>query len=135
MTRADMNLRQCEVFRAVMEAGTVTAAAERLHVSQPAISKILAQLEQELGFRVFLRQRQRLLPTPEAQALYQEVRRAFVGLDYLTRFAADLRDLRQGHLVLAASHAVCSFYLPGVVAGFLRDHPGLSVSMHAMDSP
>jgi DNA-binding transcriptional LysR family regulator len=85
--------------------------------------------------RVFKRERRRLVPTPEARALYQEVRRAFVGLDYLTRFAGELRDLRQGHLVLAASHATCTFYLPAVVAEFLREHPGLSVSLHTMDSP
>jgi DNA-binding transcriptional LysR family regulator len=130
-----MNLRQCEVFRAVMEAGTVTAAAERLNVTQPAVSKMLAQLERDLGFRIFLRQRRRLVPTQEAQALYQEVRRAFVGLDHLTRFAGDLRDLRRGHLVIAASHATSSSHLPGIVAEFLRRHPGLSVSMHSMDSP
>jgi DNA-binding transcriptional LysR family regulator len=130
-----MNLRQCEVFRAIMETGTVTAAAARLHVTQPAVSKMLAQLEHDLGFPVFLRQRRRLVPTQDAQALYQEVRRAFIGLDYLTRFAGDLRELRQGHLVVAASHATATFYLPGVVAAFLQDHPGLSVSLHTMDSP
>ena len=130
-----MNLRQCEAFRAVMETGSVTAAAERLHVSQPAVSKMLALLERDLGFRVFLRERQRLVPTPEAQALYAEVRRAFVGLDYLTRFAGDLRDMRQGHLAVAASHAVSSEHMPRIVATFLRRHPGLSVSLQAMDSP
>jgi DNA-binding transcriptional LysR family regulator len=135
MGAADMNLRQCEVFRAVMEAGSVTAAAERLHVTQPAVSKTLAQLERELGFRVFRRERQRLHPTPEAQALYHEVRRAFIGLDYLTRFAGDLRDLRQGHLVVAALHAASGSWLPTVVAGFLRRFPGLSISLQAMDSP
>ncbi|HWL79413.1 MAG TPA: LysR substrate-binding domain-containing protein [Roseomonas sp.] len=130
-----MNLRQCEVFRAVMEAGTVTAAAERLHVTQPAVSKVLAQLERELGFRVFLRERQRLLPTPEAQALYAEVRRAFIGLDHLTRFARDLHAMRKGHLVVTASHAVSSEHLPALVAAFLRRHPGLSLSLQTMDSP
>jgi DNA-binding transcriptional LysR family regulator len=130
-----VNLRQWEVFRAVMEAGTVTAAADHLRVSQPAVSKMLAQLERDLGMCVFKRQRRRLVPTPEARALYQEVCRAFVGLDYLTRFAGELRDLRQGHLVLAASHATCTFYLPAVVAEFLRDHPGLSISLHTTDSP
>jgi DNA-binding transcriptional LysR family regulator len=130
-----MNLRQCDAFRAMMETGTVTAAAERLRVSQPAVSKILAQFERELGFRLFLRHGRRLVPTPDAHALYQEVRRAFVGLDYLTRFAGGLRELRQGHLVVVASHAMCSFYLPAVVARFLHRHPGLSVSLNTADSP
>lgn len=130
-----MNLRQCEVFRVVMETGSVTAAADRLHVSQPAVSKILAQLEAGLGFRAFLRQRRRLVPTPEAQALYNEVRRAFISLDYLTRFAHDLKTLRQGHLVVAAIHSASGGWLPDVVAGFLRRHPGLSISLQTMDSP
>src|SRR6185437_12436436 len=89
----------------------------------------------DLGLRVFLRQRRRLVPTPEGRALHQEVQRAFVGLEYLTRFAGELRDLRQGHLVVAASHAMCSFYLPPEVAAFLRNYPGLSISLHTMDSP
>jgi DNA-binding transcriptional LysR family regulator len=130
-----MNFRQCEVFRVVIEAGTVTAAANRLHVSQPAVSKILAQLEQDLGFRAFVRERRRLIPTPEAQALYHEIRRAFISLDYLTRFARDLKGLRQGHLVLAAIHAASSGWLPGMIAGFLREHPGLSISLQTLDSP
>lgn len=130
-----MNLRQCEAFRAVMEAGTVTTAAERLRVSQPAVSKMLAQFERDLGFRLFLRQNRRLIPTPEALALYQEVRRAFMGLDYLTRFAGDLRSLRQGHLVVGATHSIASFYLPKIAARFLRAHPGLSMSLQSTDSP
>jgi DNA-binding transcriptional LysR family regulator len=130
-----MNLRQCEVFRAVMETGSVTAAAERLLVTQPAVSKMLSQLERELGFRAFLRERQRLVPTPEAQMLYAEVRRAFIGLDYLTRFAGELRGMRHGHLNVAATHAVSTEYLPAIVAAFLRQHPGLSVSLQTMDSP
>jgi len=129
-----MNLRQCEVFRAVMETGSVTGAADRLGVTQPAVSKIIAQLERDLGFRAFLRERRRLLPTPEARALFTEVERAFVGLDHLTRFARDLKGLRQGHLVLGAPYSIAAGWLPAVVAGFLRDHPGLSVSLRTMDS-
>ncbi|MGI4793026.1 MAG: LysR substrate-binding domain-containing protein [Janthinobacterium lividum] len=130
-----MNLRQCEIFRAVMEMGTVTAAAERLHVSQPAVSKILAQFERELGFAAFKRDRRRLVPTPEADALYREVCRAFLGLDYLTRVATDLRDLRQGQLVVAATHVIASHYLPEILAPFLRRYPGLSASLQSLDSP
>jgi DNA-binding transcriptional LysR family regulator len=135
MIEVTMNFRQCEVFRVVMEAGTVTAAAQRLHVSQPAVSKILAQLEQELGFQAFVRERRRLIPTPEAQSLYHEIRRAFISLDYLTRFAQDLRGLRQGHLVLAAIHAASSGWLPGMIAKFMHHHPGLSISLQTLDSP
>jgi DNA-binding transcriptional LysR family regulator len=130
-----MNLRQCEVFRVVMETGSVTESADRLRVTQPAVSKMIAQLERDLGFRAFARERRRLVPTPEARALYTEVERAFVGLDYLTRFARDLKGMRQGHIVMGATQAISGGWLPAVVAGFLRRHPGLSLSLRTLDSP
>ncbi|PZR14132.1 MAG: LysR family transcriptional regulator [Azospirillum brasilense] len=129
-----MNLRQCEIFRAVMTASSITEAADRLGITQPAVSKMLAQIERDLGFPLFLRERRRLVPTPEAQALFKEVERAFLGLEHLTRFARDLKGLRQGHLVLGAPYAAAAGWLPGVVAGFLRQHPGLSLSLRTMNS-
>ena len=130
-----MNMRQCEVFRVVVETGSVTEAANRLGVTQPAVSKIIAQLEHDLGFQAFLRERRRLIPTREAQALYNEVERAFVSLDYLTRFARDLKGMRRGHIVMGAPHGISSGFLPGLVAAFLRQHEGLSISLQTMDSP
>ncbi len=127
-----MNLRQCEVFRVVMETGSVTEAALRLGVTQPAVSKILAQFERDLGFQAFRRERRQLVPSPEARALYNEVERAFVSLDYLTRFARDLKGLRQGHLVIGAPHGASGAWMPSVTAAFLRRYPGLSVSMQTM---
>lgn len=129
-----MNLRQCEIFRAVMTTSSITEAADRLGITQPAVSKMLAQTERDLGFPLFLRERRRLVPTPEAQALFKEVERAFLGLEHLTRFARDLKGLRQGHLVLGAPYAAAAGWLPGVVAGFLRQHPGLSLSLRTMNS-
>ena len=111
-----MNLRQCEIFRAVMTSSSITGAADRLGITQPAVSKMLAQMERDLGFPVFLRERRRLVPTPEAQALFKEVERAFLGLEHLTRFARDLKGLRQGHLVLGAPYAAAAGWLPGVAS-------------------
>ncbi len=129
-----MNLRQFEVFRMVVLTGSVTEAALRLHITQPAVSKMLMQLERDLGFRAFLRERRRLVLTAEGRALFNEVERAFVSLDYLTRFALDLKGLRQGHIVLGAPHGASSGWLPTVISGFLRRHPGLSISLQTMDS-
>src|SRR5687768_8239468 len=64
-----MNLRQMEVFRAVMVSGGVNSAAALLHVSPPAISKVLAQAAKSTGLVLFERVRGRLIPTPEAQQL------------------------------------------------------------------
>ncbi len=68
-----INTRQIEAFRAIMLAGTVTGAAERLRISQPAVSRLISQLESKSKLKLFQRQRQRLHPTPEAIAFYREV--------------------------------------------------------------
>ena len=61
-----MRLRQLVCFKAVMMAGTMTAAAKQLHTSQPGVSNLIASLENEIGFKLFDRQRGRLVPTAEA---------------------------------------------------------------------
>lgn len=80
-----MNLRQIEAFRAVMTAGTVRGAAALLGVSEPAISKLLALAERRTGLRLFDRSKGRLVPTPEARTLHQEV-------DFLWRRVERVQD-------------------------------------------
>ena len=75
-----IRLRQLEAFRAVMHAASVTQAAEVLRISQPAVSRLIASLEQDLGFALFSRRRGRLLPTPESTFLLGEVERAISNL-------------------------------------------------------
>jgi DNA-binding transcriptional LysR family regulator len=87
-----MNLRQIEVFRAVMLGGSVTAAARMLHVSQPGISRMLGHIELRLGVRLFERGRGRLRPTPEAQALYAEVEQVYRGVQRIDDRARELKS-------------------------------------------
>ena len=82
--------RQLEAFAAVMERGTATAAAERLGVSQPAVSKILAGLELEIGYPLFTRIKRRLAPTSEAQLLAAEVTRLYRGLEQVSEVAREI---------------------------------------------
>lgn len=70
-----INLRQMEVFRAVMQSGGVNSAAQLLHVSPPAISKVLAQAAKASELVLFERVKGRLIPTPEAQRLFEEIER------------------------------------------------------------
>ena len=75
-----MRLRHIEIFQAIRQTGSVSAAAQLLHVSQPAVTKVLQHAELQLGFPLFLRVRGKLQPTPEALALEREVeQRVFVG--------------------------------------------------------
>ncbi len=87
-----MNLRQIEVFRAVMLAGSVTDAARSLHVSQPGISRMLSHIELQLGLRLFERRKGRLLATPEAQALFAEVEQVYRGVARIDDCAQALKD-------------------------------------------
>ncbi|CAJ3076526.1 LysR family transcriptional regulator [Burkholderia pseudomallei] len=61
-----LNLRQIEVFRAIMLTGSISGAAKLLHVSQPAVSRLISYAEQRLGLALFERIKGRLYPTPEA---------------------------------------------------------------------
>lgn len=123
--------REMDLFRHVMELGTVTAAAEAAHVSQPAVSKTLQQAEARLGFRLFLRQRKRLLPTAEAQALFPEVMGALAAIDLVQRLGRDLREGRSGLLTLAVTPTLAHGLVPASIHRFRQAHPQVSVSMRA----
>lgn len=68
-----MRLRHIEVFHAVMQAGTISGAAQLLHISQPAVTKVLQHAELQLGMALFDRVRGKLYPTPEANRLFVEI--------------------------------------------------------------
>ncbi len=129
-----MNIRQVEIFRAVMEAGSVTEAARRLAVSQPAVSKHLRRLEDEVGFALFRRAGGRIEPLPEAHALFDQVERVYVGLDGLNRFSDDLRESRRGHLVVGTLPLLSNAWLPGMLRHFLDGRPDVSVSLPVRSS-
>ena len=79
-----MRLRHIEIFQAIRQTGSVSAAAQLLHVSQPAVTKVLQHAELQLGFPLFLRVRGKLQPTPEALALESEVEKVTESLQAAT---------------------------------------------------
>jgi DNA-binding transcriptional LysR family regulator len=122
-----MRARQIEVFRMVMRCGTLTSAAEALNVSQPALSQILLHTEDELGFKLFLRVKGRLIPTPEAEELYPEVERLFGDLEGLRRRAGDLRQGKSGVVRLAASAPPSLSLVPEALRHFRAAHPDVRI--------
>jgi DNA-binding transcriptional LysR family regulator len=78
-----VNLRQLEAFRATMCRGSITGAAKQMHISQPSVSRLIANLEQSVGFKLFSRTGHGLLSTLEARRFQQSVENMFVGLDKL----------------------------------------------------
>ncbi|WP_312402952.1 LysR substrate-binding domain-containing protein [Rhizobium sp.] len=83
--------RQVEAFRAVMMAGGITAAADAMNVTQPAVSRLIRDLEDIVQMTLFERVGARLIPTAEATQLYREVERLYLGLDQIAQAADDIR--------------------------------------------
>jgi DNA-binding transcriptional LysR family regulator len=133
MSAADLRIRQVEAFHAVMQQRSVTRAAESLGVSQPAVSRLLADFEARVGFVLFERRSGRLLPTAQAHALNEEVERAFVGLERVALAALQIREQRRGVLTLAATPDLAADFLPRVIASYAREHEGVSVTLVAYE--
>ena len=130
-----MNLRQMEVFRAVMLTGGVGGAAQLLHVSQPAISKVLAQAQKQAGFALFERVKGRLLPTPEGQQLHQEIDALWRGVERVRDVSRSLAEPQTGTLRLAVSASLASFLVPRTVALLCERFPRLKSRMEILIAP
>lgn len=124
-----MNIRQIEIFRAIMETGSVTAASEQLRISQPSASKYLNLLEASIGMALFVRTGNRITPTSEAHALYDQVERTYRGMDHLSRFANSLKNHPAGEISIAAMPLLARRWLPEIIGPFLQLHQGLSVAL------
>ncbi len=125
----DLKIRHLEVFQAVYETGSVTAAAQRLHCTQPAVSVALAKFEDQLGMRLFERSRGRFAATPEADVLYVEVERGLLGFARIVGKAEELRAGSVQHLRVGVDGSPAIRLLPAVVAQFLSDNPDVSVDI------
>jgi DNA-binding transcriptional LysR family regulator len=129
-----MNFKQIEAFRAVMLSGSMTAAADSLHTSQPNISRLVAQLERSSGFRLFERVGGRLLPTDEGASLFADVQRAFIGLQSLEKSAQNIRRGGTGRLRIAAVPSLSLTFLPKVIQRFRQENPDVTISINTSDS-
>mgnify|MGYP001374021651 CR=1 FL=1 len=129
-----LTLRQVESFRAVMITGSVTQAAQMLYISQPAVSRMLSDLEHEIGFKLFTRANRKLTPTDEGRSFYDEVERAFVGLDQIMKAAHTIREYRSGYFRLITIPSLASSVMTDLVAKFTERYPQVSVSLEVQPS-
>lgn len=127
--------RQIEVFRCIMQSGSVSGASRMLFTSQPTVSRELARLEHTSGLRLFDRQGGRLLPTAQALMLIQEVERCYVGMERIERYAQSMRNFEHGRLTLTCLPLFSQTLLPRVCRRFYQSHTGISLSIVAQESP
>lgn len=130
-----MNLRQLEVFHAIMRTGSVTGAARLLNVTQPSVSTVLKHCESQLRFRLFHRVGGRLQPTPEAEAILPDIEAIFVRLGAVERLMQDLAGGWLGTLSVAGAFPIANGYLAKAVAGFLAKRPNVRVALESLTSP
>ena len=118
-----MRLRHIEVFHAVMQAGTISGAAQLLHISQPAVTKVLQHCELQLGMPLFDRVRGKLYPTPEAERLFVEIDKLNRDLVSIRRLAASLRSGESEQLRLMATPTLGTAVIPAAMTHWTRAFP------------
>ena len=126
------SLRELEVLIAVIETGKTTAAAHRLGISQPAVSRALAQLETAVGRRLFERQGGRLLAAPDAVALAAEAGPIFSILARIS--SREWRAPDTGSLRIVAPPTVAHRFLDRIVPAFAADHPEARIHIEVSTS-
>ena len=124
-----MDLRQLEIIRAIADTGSFTAAGEKLHVSQSAISRQILLLEEELGEPVFHRIGRRIRITPAGESLLQLSHRVFQDLQETVSTISEKRDSLSGTIRLVGGMTVCLYVFPTLLAEVRRVHPHLDLKV------
>lgn len=127
---AKLHVRQVEAFRAVVTLRSMTKAAELLGVSQPAVSRLIADFQKAVGFRLFRRSRTSAEPTPDALLLFEQVDKLFNGLEELGHQISAINHVQTGRLTVAATNSHASGFLPQLLSDFKRLYPGVAIGYH-----
>ncbi len=131
----NITLRQLQAFVAVAELGGFTAAAERLHVTQSALSVMIRGLEGELGLRLFDRTTRTVALTDAGRELYPLAEKTLEDLSSAVAHSRELADVRRGRVTIAATTLVSSMLLPRAIARFGDAYPGIRVALRDGASP
>ncbi len=129
-----MNISDLRAFVSVSEHGSFSLAAEALYLTQPAVSKRIAALEQELGARLFDRIGRTTSPTEAGRALLHHAQRILGEVEDSRRAIANLEHSVKGQLKLATSHHIGLHRLPGVLKQFIHHYPDVQLDLSFMDS-
>ncbi len=125
----NFKLRQLEAFRAIARTGSITRAAAELGVSQPAVSRLLADFSRTVDYPLFRREAGSLIPPTEADYMLAEISRVFESLNHLEDLRHNLKKRTAGHLRIACLPGFATSHLPTVLADFLKDRPQVTVTL------
>ena len=127
----EINLKSLRGFHAIVETGSVTSAASILGMTQPALSRLLAQLEAGIGFELFYRDHGRLVPTQDGLLMFDEVDRSLNTLERVNSVVRDICEYRRGHLKLVAPPSFAEAVLPDIVADFAASYPSVRLTVES----
>ncbi len=130
-----MNLRQLEAFRATMRTGSITGAAGLLHISQPSVSRLIADLQNKLGFELFIRSGRGLVATVEARRFYQGVESMFIGTERLQELADTIRSTSGDVISLGVIQAVSESIVPQAVSEIYQQRDDVRVMVYVRNTP
>lgn len=125
-----MNIRQIEAFRAVVTMGSMSKAAALLGISQPAISRLISDFQDAVGFKLFARRRYHTEPTPDGKLLFEKVNKIFIGFDELKEEITDIRNAQSGKIEFSATSSYATGILPRLIAEYKGKFPNTSISLH-----
>jgi len=127
-----MRLRHIEIFHAIYTTGSITNAAKILHVSQPSVSKVLSHAEMQLGFNLFERVKGRLIPTDEAEMLFDEVDKIYQQMRSIKNTAENIKKSEYGHINLGLTPALGFNAIPNAIAKYHDVHHKVNFNVQTL---
>lgn len=125
----DINFRQLRAFISVAETSSFTRTSELLHLSQPALSYSIRKLEDTIGLQLLARNTRTVELTPAGEHFLAQARGMIQDMDNAVRDARETLSLSQGTIRLAALPTAAASFLPEIIAAFMKEHPGVQVSL------
>lgn len=126
-----LGFRHIEAIHAIVLSGSVTGAANRLHITQPAVSNILRDAEERLGFPLFVRSGGHLTPTKKADLLFDEIERSFTGLDAINVFCERIQNEEVRHFAVVCTPAFAASAMPLITRKYKAAAPHVFLSVNS----
>nr|WP_304055839.1 LysR family transcriptional regulator [Enterocloster clostridioformis] len=127
----EQNLSQYKIFYEVAKAGNISKAAKELYISQPAISKAISKLEDNLGLSLFTRSSRGVQLTSEGEILFEHTREAFDALDRGEQELKRIQEFDIGHLRIGVSNTLCKYILLPYLKTFIDQYPHMKVTIES----
>lgn len=131
----EINMEWYRVFYWTARTGSLSKAAIRLHITQPAVSHTIKQLESSLGGQLFFRTTRGVTLTTEGQVLYHYLEQAFNFVEIGEKAIAEMNNLHSGEIAIGASDTLCKHYLLPYLERFHAQHPGIRIKVTNRTTP